>query len=59
MTETYTCYLACKVVGLKKIKVFNVMDLHKEKIWEIESNSINFFEEVSDNFMLEMNVLVD
>jgi hypothetical protein len=51
--------LACKVLGLKKIKVFNADMLNDESIWETEANSINFFEDVHDNFRLEMNVKIE
>ena len=54
--DSFKCYLACKVSGLKKIKVFNIRELNKDSIWETESNSINFFEEMSDNFMVRMRV---
>jgi hypothetical protein len=57
MSEAYCCYLACKVVGHKKFKVFDIHNLHSESIWETESNSINFFEDLSEHFMLELNVL--
>ena len=57
-TEEYKCFVACKVLGLKKIKVFDadLFDLDPDQIWETESNSINYFEDTSKNFMLEMNV---
>lgn len=54
--DQYVCYIACKVVGLKKIKVFSYEDMHSEKIWENESNSINYFHETSGNQMIKMNV---
>ena len=54
--DEYVCYIACKVVGLKKIKVFQLEDLHSEKIWESEDNSINYFHETSTNQMIKMNV---
>ena len=58
LDETYKCYVACKVLGLKKIKVFNAELLisDPEKIWDTEANSINYFQETNGNFMLEMNV---
>jgi len=42
---TYQCYVACKLLGLKKIKVFNADLIEKdpEQIWENEANSINYF----------------
>ena len=46
------------MLGLKKIKVFNadLLDRDQEQIWETEANSINYFQESTGNFMLEMNV---
>lgn len=48
--DAYRCYLACKVSGMKKIKVFNIKHIKRDIIWETDANSINFFEEVADNF---------
>jgi len=55
---SYKCYMACKVLGLKKIKVFNAeqLEIDQDSIWDTESNSINYFQDTSTNFMLEMNV---
>ena len=55
LNNTYICFLACKVYGLKKIKVFNIKDLHKEKIWDTEANSINYFTDGS-SLMMKLNV---
>ena len=44
--DKYTCYIACKVQGAKKIKIFDIKKMHKEQTWEDESNSINFFEDM-------------
>jgi hypothetical protein len=57
-TENYICYVACKVLGHKKIKVFDIKKMEDEKIWYTESNSINFFEDLNENFMLELNYLI-
>lgn len=56
LNDTYKCYLACKVSGMKKIKVFNIKNMDKDLIWETDANSINFFEEESDNFMMRMKL---
>ena len=43
--------------GLKKIKVVDVNHLHKACVWSKENNSINFFGEISDNFMVKMKIV--
>ena len=56
LNDNYRCYLACKVSGMKKIKVFNIKHMNRDSIWETDANSINFFEEVSENFMVRMKL---
>lgn len=52
--DYYHCYIACKVYGLKKIKILEINDLANMEVVSSESNIINYFEELSDNFIIKI-----
>jgi hypothetical protein len=53
-SDNYLCYLACKVFGLKKIKILEIKDLANKEVISSKSNTINYFEEQSDSFIIKI-----
>jgi hypothetical protein len=56
-TEDYVCYLACKMTGKKKIKILKVGDLDDRDECSSDHHTINFFNALSDDFMIKIKEL--
>ena len=56
-TDKWECHIAAKVYGLKKIKIIEIRDLKNRELIKAESNTINYFEDLSENFIIKIKVV--